>query len=224
MPVTVGSRLIQWKLLDNSLIWTFQSIVIAGAGATPDPTPTPGGLGPWGPVPDHVIVPDPEGWIAVDQMGLDSGFYGPLLKVNTGAIVPGGGVPNDGVGNPVSLANQRNGVPIKLVFEAVAIAAPGTLVFSNTLDRLLINNWSQVHLHAVTELTGPGSAACNELAGSLTIKHTTDHELMRAWSLGISSSASSRYRRCRWAACRAAAPAPRRSTSRAGRRARTWSA
>jgi hypothetical protein len=46
--VLVGSRLIQWKLIDDTLAWTFQSIWVQGSGATPDPTPTPGGPGPWG--------------------------------------------------------------------------------------------------------------------------------------------------------------------------------
>jgi hypothetical protein len=190
LPVTVGSRLILWKLFGTTAIWTFQSIVIAGAGATPDPTPTPAGPGPWGSVPDHVIVPDADGWIAVDQNGLDSGFYGPLLRVNTNAMAPGGAVSDDGAGNPVSAAKQRSGVPLKIVFEAAPVAAPSTPVISNSLDRLLVNNWEPVYRHSITELVGPGGTTCNELSAALHIKYTTDHELMHSWGLGISSSAS----------------------------------
>ena len=75
-PVLVGSKLIQWDVdSDGTLDTTFQDIQIAGSGGTP-PLP-PGGSGP---LPTHVIVPDADGWIAVDQNALDGGFYGPLVR------------------------------------------------------------------------------------------------------------------------------------------------
>jgi hypothetical protein len=90
----------------------------------------------------------------------------------------------------VSAAKQRSGVPLKIVFEAAPVAAPSTPVISNSLDRLLINNWEPVYRHSITELVGPGGTACSELTAALHIKYTTDHELMHSWGLGISSSAS----------------------------------
>src|SRR5438045_3065649 len=129
-PVVVGARLIQWKVVDDTLIWTFQTIEVAGSGATPDPTPTPGGPGPWGPVPTHVIAPDANGWVKVDQNSLDNGFYGPLVRLRTAPVVGGGAAPGNGAGNAVT--TPENGVGIKLVFEAGPVGAPAT--FSNEVD------------------------------------------------------------------------------------------
>jgi hypothetical protein len=42
------------------------------------------------PIADHVLHPDANGWIRVDQPALDNGFYGPLVYLNTNTIIGGG--------------------------------------------------------------------------------------------------------------------------------------
>ncbi|HJR08203.1 MAG TPA: hypothetical protein VJ842_13155 [Pyrinomonadaceae bacterium] len=194
-PVIVGSRLIQWKLVGDVLAWTFQTIQIAGAGATPDPTPTPGGPGPWGSVPTHVIVPDAAGWITVDQNGLDDGFYGALIGFKSEFAVPGGSAPGNGPGIAVSVANQKNGAPIKIVFEAAPVgpdpdppAGPDT--FSNEVPNVYINNWNEVTLINLKQFEEGDAGSCTELTNDLDIKYTADHELLAGFSLGISSAAA----------------------------------
>ena len=183
----VGSRLIQWKLVDDVLSWTFQTIQIAATGATPDPTPTPGGPGPWGSVPTHVIVPDAEGWINVDQNGLDDGFYGPLIGFNSPNAIPGGAAPGTGAGHEVT--DLKLGVPIKIVFEAGPVGSPAT--FSNELSKVLINNWNDVSLIDLEQFHGgAGTDACSELTNELDIMYTADHELLAGFGVSISSAAA----------------------------------
>ena len=185
-PVLVGSRLIQWKLFDDNLVWTFQSIYVQGEGATPDPTPTPGGPGPWGPVPAHVIVPDADGWIKVDQNALDDGFYGPLVRFNSSVAIPGGAAPGNGAGNAVT--DPKNGTAIRIVFEAGPVG--GAVTFSNELSNVLVNNWNEVRLVNLQQFTGGGgSTPCSGLMNDLNILYTTDHQQMLSWNVGISSAA-----------------------------------
>ncbi len=185
LPVLVGSRLIKWKLFDDNLIWTFQSIYVQGSGATPDPTPTPIGPGPWGPVPAHVIVPDSDGWVNVDQNSLDNGFYGPLIRFNSSVAIPGGAAPGNGAGNAVS--DPKNGTPIKIVFEAGPVGSSAT--FTNELSNVLVNNWSEVRQVNLQQFTG-GGTGCSGLVNNLNILYTADHQQMVSWSVGISSAAT----------------------------------
>lgn len=188
-PVIVGSRLIQWDAFGTGLVWTTQTIMIAGAGATPDPTPTPvvpPGT-PWGPVPTHVIVPDADGWVRVDQMALDDGFFGPLMGFNTPQAVPGGAAPGNGAGNGV--ASPRNGVSLKIRFEAQTLSAAST--FSDQLNNIYVNNWEEVRLLDLTQFQAPGANACSGLTTALDILYTADHELMADWSVTMSSASPS---------------------------------
>jgi hypothetical protein len=187
-PVLVGARLIQWDVFGTGPIWTFQDIYVQGSGATPDPTPTPvlpPGT-PWGAPPAHVIVPDANGWIPVDQNGLDSGFYGPLLRFKSDTVVTGGVAPGSGAGTaPV---DPKNGTSISIIFEAGPVGSAAT--FSNSLPNIYINNWSQVSELDLTEFHGPGATSCSEITSDLDIQYTADHELMATWNMGISSHAA----------------------------------
>jgi hypothetical protein len=185
-PVLVGSRLIQWKLVDDTLGWTTQSIQIAGSGATPTPTPTPAGPGPWGSVPAHVIVPDADGWIKVDQLAIDAGFNGPLIGFNSAAAIPGGAAPGNGAGTAPAM--PKNGVPVAITFEVQPIG--GASFPLQVLPKVLINNWSEVRELDLVQFHLPGMDACSELSNTLDIQYTTDHELMAQWGIGISSSAT----------------------------------
>jgi hypothetical protein len=193
--ITVGSRPIMWNLFGPGPVSTFQSIVIAGSGATPDPTPipvVPPGT-PWGPVPAHVIVPDADGWVIVDQTALDSGFYGPLVRFVSSSAVPGGAVTGagDAAGSPV--VSPKNGVVLKIYFEAEPVGGPsgGSITLGNNLDKILINNWPEVSELDLLQFIAPGANCCTPLSSSLDILYTADHELMRSWAVGMSSCASS---------------------------------
>ncbi|HMC57724.1 MAG TPA: hypothetical protein VKJ01_00905, partial [Candidatus Solibacter sp.] len=187
-PVNVGARLIQWDVSGTGLVWTFQDIYIQGSGATPDPTPTPvlpPGT-PWGAPPPHIIVPDADGWVPVDQSGLDSGFYGPLLRFMSDTVVPGGIAPGSGAGT--APASPKGGTSISIIFEAGPVGQPAT--FSNTLPNIFINNWTQVSELDLTEFHAAGATSCSEITSDLDIEYAADHELMAAWSIGISSHAT----------------------------------
>lgn len=185
--VLVGARLILWDTFGTGLAWTFQSIYIQGAGATPDPTPTPAlppGT-PWGTPPPHVVVPDANGWIAVDQNGLDDGFYGPLIGFDTTKVQPVQIAMGNGAGNAV--AAPENGVDLRIVYEAAPVG--GAVAFSNVLDRIHVNNWIQVQLLDLQEFAG-GGTPCSKITNAINIQYTVDHELTASWSIGISSAAA----------------------------------
>jgi hypothetical protein len=186
-PVLVGARLIQWDTFGTGLSWTFQSIYVQGAGATPGlPTPPAVSPGtPWGAPPPHIIAPAVDGWIEVDANGLDDGFYGPLVRFNTTAVLPAVPAPGNGAGNAV--ADPKNGIGLRIVFEAEATDGTGNM--SNALDRIHINNWGEVHLLDLQEFAG-GATPCSRITNAINIQYTVDHELMRSWGIGLSTNAS----------------------------------
>jgi hypothetical protein len=146
-------------------------------------------------VPDHVIVPDANGWIAVDQNGLDAGFYGPLIRFDSSVAIVGGVAPGSGnsnAGNAIPPAQQKNGVPLRIIFEAKRVSDPDAAppLFSNDLPKVVVNNWNEVNDIYLTEFTGLGATACSGLTTGLHIQYTADHELLAAWSLGISTAAT----------------------------------
>jgi hypothetical protein len=194
VPVNVGDRWIMWDRFGTGLALTPQSITVAGSGATVDPTPpppVPPGT-PWGPPPAHVIVPNADGWITVDQAAADGGFYGPLVRFDCAQAVPGGAVPDDGVGVPVSTGNQRNGVTIRVIFEVARISS-GTFTpipgFTQEVH-VHVNNWNEVRLLGLLEFEVGALGSCTPLSSDLHIKYTTDHELMASWGIGITTAAS----------------------------------
>jgi hypothetical protein len=190
-PVMVGSRLIDWDLDGNGTLETvFQSTWIQGSGATADlPTPLPPGT-PGGP-PAHVVVPDSEGWIKVDQRSLDGGFYGPLLRLRSGTVVPGGASTSAGAGNAVPAASQKHGRKVKIVFQTTTNPAdPSATVTQLWQPTVLVDNWVEVRDLWLQQFSGPGNNACSKLSSQLDIDYTVHHDFVRSWSLGISSAAS----------------------------------
>jgi hypothetical protein len=188
-PVVVGSRLIWWDLYGSGPTWTPQSIWVAGSGATPGPIPiplVPPGT-PWGAPPAHVIVPDANGWINVDQDAIDGGFgQGPLICFRSASAVPGGAAPGSGAGNPV--VDPKNGVALKLIFEAEPVGG-GPPTFRNELPKILINNWIEVRQLDLQQFQVAGNS-CTPLSSDLNILYTADHELMRDWHVSIETAAS----------------------------------
>ncbi|HVN54393.1 MAG TPA: hypothetical protein VMT46_08690 [Anaerolineaceae bacterium] len=194
-PVIVGSRTIFWDVNGTGLEETFQTVMIAGSGATPDPTPppvVPPGT-PWGPPPTHVIVPDVDGWITVDPNALGNSFNGALIGFNSPVPFPGGDpMPGVSAGAQVPNANLKNGVDIAIIFEATRVGGPVSPPdFTNSLSRIHINNWNVVALLDLLQFhSGGTSNPCSPLTTDLDVEYTTDHELMASWSLTLETAAS----------------------------------
>lgn len=182
--VKVGSKLVWWDPDNDSVFgWTTQSIHVAGSGAT---VPVSGGTGP---VPDHIIVPDGNGWIAVDQDALDNGFYGSLIRLRTEKIVSGGGAPGSGAG--IGPADPRNGAMVTLIFETTTDPTnPALTVRQMFTVTLLINNWAEVRELDLQEFQSGFSGSCTGLTTGLTILYTIDHEIIDEWKVSMASAAS----------------------------------
>lgn len=186
--VLVGSKLVWWDVDGDGVFgWTTQSIRVAGSGAT---TPVSGGVGP---VPDHIIVPDPDGWIAIDQDALDGGFYGPLVRLQTAKIVPGGVAPGSGAGMPPS--DPKLGAKLEVMFQTTTATTAGTpdpaaIMTQLATATMLVNNWSEVRELAIEELVSGTAGGCTGLTTNVTIQYTVNHQLVESWSLGMSSAAT----------------------------------
>lgn len=185
-PVHVGSRLILWDTFGTGPAWTFQSVYVQGSGATPSSTPSPAlppGT-PWGPPPPHVLSPGPDGWIDVEQNGLDGGFYGPLVRFNTTQVLAAADAPDNGAGNAVS--DPKSGIDLRVVYEVGPVS--GGTAFTNELGKVRVNNWGEVNLLDLQEFGG-GGTPCSRITDTITIQYTVDHELTAAWDIGISGPA-----------------------------------
>ena len=188
--VELGVRMVMWDVFGTGLVPTPQTIRLAASGATPTPTPPPvvPPGDPWGFPPDHIIVPDADGWIAVDQQANGGvGFTGALIGFRSEGAVPGGGLDSDAstAGSPAAL---RNGTDILLYFEAGPIGGATTTMPAAT--KVHVNNWGEVTKLNLLQFMGMGATACSGLTTALDIMYTADHELMLAWSIGISTAAS----------------------------------
>jgi len=193
-PVIVGSRTIYWDINGTGLEETFQTVMIAGSGATLDPTPLPAlppGT-PWGAPPTHIIVPDADGWITVDPNTLGGGFAGALIGFNSTTALPDGDpLPGVAAGAQVPAANIKNGVDLTIIFEATRVGGPTSPPdYTNTLGRIHINNWREVRLLDLLQFHSGGGTPCSPLSTDLDIEYTADHELMRSWKVDIVTAAS----------------------------------
>jgi hypothetical protein len=193
-PVIVGSRTIYWDVNGTGLEETFQTVQVAGSGATPDPTPTPAlppGT-PWGAPPTHVIVPDADGWVTVDPNALGSGFDGALVGFRTTAVFPEGTPPTTAVaGEQIPGGELGQGSDVAIVFEATRVGGPTAPPdYSNILSRIHINNWNEVSLLDLLQFHSEGGKPCSPLSSDLDIEYTVDHELMHEWYIDIVTSAA----------------------------------
>ncbi len=186
--VLVGTRYTLW----NGNAFSLQSVRIRGTGAT-SPTPP---VGPPGPTPpDHYIVPDVQGWVTVDAMALDDGFNGWLMGFSSAVPFPGGDpAPGVTAGTAVPVVNQKNGTDAAIIFQAtrvstlVAVNGGAAPDYTNSLNKIHINNWNEVNLIDLLEFAGPGS--CSPLSTDLHILYTTDHELLADWSIDMITAAT----------------------------------
>lgn len=195
VAVAVGSRPIMWDVFGTGASLTSQPIYVVPGGAVvpPGPTPPPAVLPPpgtsWGPIPPIVIGPDANGWVTMDPAATNGGFSGPLLRFASASVVPVGVAPSSGPG--VLPASPKNGTKLRIVFEAEPVGGATAVspTLSNQLPNVHVNNWSEVNDLTLAQFLGPGNTPCSGVMNNIDIKYTTDHELLAAWSLGISSAA-----------------------------------
>jgi hypothetical protein len=199
--VKVGTRQINWpqkvgSVAGTTSVLTAQDVWVRST-VIADPTPpSPGAPYVW--PTEHVINPDGEGWVAVDP-GVSGGFT-TLLCFDTTQVVPGGTPvvapwgfdPQPGViaGIPVPAGNQRAGTPLAIIFQATTVPPTTSFVYSNTLSKILVNNYAEVNELNFVEFAG--TACCTPINDTLSVEFTVDHEEMDAgaWSLEITACAT----------------------------------
>jgi hypothetical protein len=182
----VGTRNIPWGSVNM-----FQDVVIDKnfPASAPDSIPLyDGSPNP----PRHIIRLDANGWVRVDQVCLDNGFLGPLLYLNTNALVPGGVQPNPGGAPGLPATSPKNGQRVSLKFQITD--DPTNLASPHFHEQLItaqiyVNNWQELSLLTIEELFAGGATGCNPVATNAHVKYTVDHELIGSWSLTASSSA-----------------------------------
>ena len=142
-------------------------------------------------MPDHILHLDANGWVRVDQVGLDNGFYGPLMSVDTNTIVSGGDATNAGDSAGAAPLVPKNGKLIQFQFQTtdnpLNPASPNLHTQALTAH-IFINNWKEVRLLTLTELTAAGTA-CTPITTNANVHYTADHELMAKWALTATSAA-----------------------------------
>jgi hypothetical protein len=175
----------------------FQDVIIlrSGAASPPDSLPTPPAVPPgtpWGPPPPHILVPDANGWVRVDQSPnlLDDGFQGNLMGLLSGNIVPGGTIAGPDAGqDPAAIA--RDGKIIRIIFEIATDPTNPATIQRQTLEaNILVNNWVEIHQLNIQQFIGIVTGSCTGLSNDLNILYTTDHERMHSWSIDIETAAS----------------------------------
>ena len=196
--VKVGTRPVSWNFGSGVGIYP-QDIYVAGAGGyagplpAPFPAPPPGPPpGTWGSMPPLILQPDGLGWVAMPPDATNQGFSGPLLRLNSSALAPGGDPPGTGAGNAVPAAIQQSGLDFEIVYEAEPVTGPAATgpMLSNSLDRIHINDWIEVAEFSLDQFTAPGASPCSGITNVVDIRYTMDHELVRDWRLSLSTSAT----------------------------------
>ena len=198
VAVVVGDRPIMWDITGSGPVLTSQPIYVAPSGATPPgPTPPPSPLPPagtpWGPIPPVVLVPDADGWVTIDPAATNGGFSGPLLRFNSATVVAGGTAPgNDRADAGNAVASPKNGTTLAIIFQAEPVggSTPSAPTLTNQLDKIYINNWSDVNAINLAQFTGAGNTPCTGLTTAIDVLYTADHELLAEYGIGISTAAT----------------------------------
>jgi len=190
--VNAGSRFVDWPanvagIAQAATTPTFQTIAIAKTAS--DPTPPATGA-PWYGPGAHVIAPDPQGWVAVDQTVIGEGFTTLMGFATAQAVAGGDPLPGVPAGTAVPTASQRTGTDLSITFEASRVTVT-TVDFSNALNKILINNWGEVNELDFTEFVS--GDCCTPIDDALDVEYTVDHEELDAggWSLEITSCSPS---------------------------------
>jgi len=191
--VVVGARVVPWDQFGTGLTDTYQDIVVRGSGtaSAPDVPPPFPGPAPHGPIPPHVLIPDANGWVRVDQLAVDNGFQGALMRFQTTAAFADGSPidAGDKAGNPPS--TPRNGRLVRLIFEtATDPADPATFDRQLLEGKIYVNNWVEMRLLDLQQFVLGVSGSCTPITNDVDINYTVDHELLHSWSLAIAAAAS----------------------------------
>ncbi len=194
--VVVGARVLPWDTFGIGVGPTFQDVIIqrTGAPSPPDSLPTPPAVPPgtpWGAPPPHVLIPDGDGWVRVDQSPnlLNNGFHGTLMAFRSAIAESGGAAPGPGAGNDPAPV-EKNGRLLTIIFEnATDPANPATYCRQMLEAHLLVNNWVEVRQLDLEQFVAAG-VSCSGLSDDLNILYTVDHELLRNWGIRITSAAS----------------------------------
>jgi len=193
--LVVGARVVPWDQFGTGVGPTYQDIVIVGTGtpaSIPNVAPAPpAGPAPHGPVPAHVLVPDGDGWIGVDQLAVDGGFQGPLMRLRSGVAFSDGSATSSGDLAGSAPATPRNGRVARIVFEtATDPADPATINRQMLEAAVYINNWSEVRLLDLHQFLIGAMGSCTPITNDLDILYTVDHELLHGFALDITSASS----------------------------------
>ena len=172
--LVVGARVIPWDLMGTGPVPAFQDVILlrSGAASPPDSLPTPPAVPPgtpWGSIPPHIIIPDSDGWVRVDQSPnlLDDGFQGALMAFRSPVAVPGGTAPGPGAGNdPAGVA--RNGKLLRIIFETATDPANPATINRQLLEAIiLVNNWVEVRELNLQQFIGPTTGSCTGLTSDI---------------------------------------------------------
>lgn len=185
------------KVATRQITWhggvAFQDVVIDINQPASAPDSIPADNYPL-PIADHVLHPDADGWVRVDQPALDDGFYGSLFYLNTNAILPGGDASvGQAAGTAVSAGDQKNGKMLYIQFQTTddpANPASANLQTQALVAQIYVNNWNEVSLVKLEELYAGGGSGCTPVKTQAHIDYTVDHELIGNWNLSISSNAT----------------------------------
>ncbi|MES2112266.1 MAG: hypothetical protein V4577_26150 [Bacteroidota bacterium] len=187
-PLKVATRQITWH---GGV--AFQDVVIDISQPASAPDSIPADTYPL-PIADHVLHPDADGWVRVDQPALDDGFYGSLFYLNTNTILPGGDASvGQTAGAAVSAADQKNGKMLFVQFQTTddpSNPASPNLQTQALVAQIYVNNWNEVSLVKLEELYAGGGSGCTPVKTQAHIDYTVDHELIGSWNLSISSNAT----------------------------------
>jgi hypothetical protein len=186
------TREIPWPTHDSSWITTAgsastpQTVAIGPTAIADVPPPTVGS--PWYWPQTHYIVPDSDGWVTFDSSFLSGSSLTNLLGFDSSQVIVGGTPPLPGAGNPVAVAQQKNGTDVLIAFEATRVTTFPPADTYQAPTQLHVNNWNEVNQLNLVEFT---SGCCTPIDDSVGVQFTVDHELMAAgnWILGITSCA-----------------------------------
>lgn len=135
-----------------------------------------------------VIVPDANGWIKVYNE-INGGAFFDLMKLNTRMITPTYRMPEFNAGEDPG-DNAVDGEDVRLIFETTIDPSDPTMTKRQELEaRILVNNWEEVREIAIKQLSENEDNSCKPVSKALDILYTVDHQVLKAWSLKIITSA-----------------------------------
>jgi hypothetical protein len=191
-PVT-GAHIVDQLVggrLDAFSGFEWQDIYVAPATVETDPSdpaPDPETVIPTAGSPDD----DLNGWIEVVNT-YDDGYEGPLLRLDTSKLVPGG---SSGAGTPGDPpTDPKSGGAVEIAFETTVEASdggpdPAKADRQGLVATVFVNNFPEVRQLRVEELHTGAAGGCTEITDQVTVNYTVDHELLASWGLTFTSDA-----------------------------------